>query len=217
MFDTIISVDVIDRNGRHIPGASVTWRVTYKGKSIECGPVFQGERPAEIQIASELDEPYVTITASYEGASKTERIKADKRHHTIKLVEVHVPKPENEPEGPSGLIDILNAARRAVPAVNYALGVVGVAAAGALIILILGYGRGAVIVLGGLLIAMLLLFAFARLAAVQNPWALRAGVLLLWAGVVFFCVFLLFTATAVAVAWPCNWARFLSFVETCPR
>jgi hypothetical protein len=75
------------------------------------------------------------------------------------------------PSAPVPALDpvaIINAARQAVPAVDYALGVAGVAAAGAIIGGLLGYTRVSIIVLGGILVAMILLFAFARLVAAQS-------------------------------------------------
>lgn len=106
-------------------------------------------------------------------------------------------------------ISILNAARKAVPAVNYALGAAGIAAAGAIIIGLLGNGRASIIVFGATFIAMVLLFGFARLVAAKNTAAVNAGVVLLWAVTIFFCTFLFFTATAVAAGWPPTWFRFL--------
>jgi tetratricopeptide (TPR) repeat protein len=108
-------------------------------------------------------------------------------------------------------LGILHAARQAVPAVDYALGAAGVAAAGAVITGLLGNGRAAIIILGGTLIAMLLLFGFARLVAAQSSSATLAGVVLLWAVIGFFCTFLIFTITAVAFRWPPAWAATLGF------
>jgi hypothetical protein len=110
-------------------------------------------------------------------------------------------------------INVLNAARRAVPAVDFALGVAGVAAAGALVTAFLGSGRAPIIILGGMLVAMLLLFVFSRLVAAQSPAITSAGVFLLWAVTLFFCAFLIFTITAVAVGWPAAWKSILG-IET---
>lgn len=86
-------------------------------------------------------------------------------------------------------VDILNKARQAVPAVDFALGVAGIAAAGALVIGFIGSGRTAFIILGGIFVAMVLLFGFARLVAAQNPAIVTAGIVLLWAVIAFFCIF----------------------------
>jgi hypothetical protein len=111
-------------------------------------------------------------------------------------------------------MEILNAARKAVPAVDYALGVAGVAAAGAIVIALIGRGQAAAIILGAVFVAMLLLFAFSRLVAAQNRSIVNAGIFLLWASITFFVVFLIFTTTAVAIQWPIPWARVLGVYET---
>jgi hypothetical protein len=99
-------------------------------------------------------------------------------------------------------VAILNAGLRAVPALKYALGVAGIAVLGAVVVGVLGSTRAAVVILGGMFVAMVLLFAFARLTASESPTITAAGVFLLWAVILFFCTFLVFTATAVAVRWP---------------
>jgi hypothetical protein len=109
-------------------------------------------------------------------------------------------------------VAILDAARKAVPAVDYALGAAGIAAAGSIVVALLGNGRAAIIIVGGLFIAMVLLFAFARLVTAQNAAAQSAGVSLLWMVIVFFGTFLAFTITAVAFHWPQAWAQILGIV-----
>src|SRR5262245_61574016 len=99
-------------------------------------------------------------------------------------------------------INILNAALRAVPALKYALGVAAIGVLGAVVVGLFGSTRAAVVILGGMFIGMLLLFAFARLTASESPAITSAGVFLLWAAILFFCTFLVFAATAVAVRWP---------------
>jgi hypothetical protein len=106
-------------------------------------------------------------------------------------------------------IGVLDAARKAVPAVDYALGAAGIAAAGAIVVAFLGNGRGAVIVLGGMLVAMVLLFVFARLLATRNAATIQAALALMWMVVAFFGLFLAFTATAIAIQWPPAWAQIL--------
>jgi hypothetical protein len=110
---------------------------------------------------------------------------------------------------PLSPLSILNAARKAVPAVDYALGAAGVAAAAAIIVAILGNGRAAFIILGAMLVAMILLFVFARLVTAQSPAVTQAGTVLLWMVIVFFGTFLFFTATAVAIDWPRAMVRLL--------
>ena len=107
-----------------------------------------------------------------------------------------------------------------MPAVNYALGAAGVAAAAAIVIgFIIGFmgkGQAAVIVLAAMLVAMLLLFAFAQLIKSKSGAMVRAGVALLWGVTVFFCAFQLFTVTAVAFGWPPAWTRVLGLAVDPP-
>jgi hypothetical protein len=107
------------------------------------------------------------------------------------------------------LLDIIKRAQQQVPAVRFALGVAGIAAAGAVVTALLGQGRVSIIVLGGVFVAMILLFAFSRLVASNSPSVNAAGTVLLWAVIVFFCSFLVFTTTAFAFYWPRAWADFI--------
>jgi hypothetical protein len=111
---------------------------------------------------------------------------------------------------------VLDAARKAVPAVDYALGAAGVAAAGAIIVSFLGNGRGAVIVLSGMLVAMILLFVFARLLAAKNKATTQAALALMWMVVVFFGIFLAFTVTAIAFKVPLGWVQVLGLEDPVP-
>jgi len=109
-------------------------------------------------------------------------------------------------------LDIINTARRAVPAVDFALAIAGVAAAASIVLYFVGRGPAAFIIMGGTLIAMILMFVFA--AIVKSGRDGGAGIFLLWAVVIFFTVFLVFTVTAVAAEWPPAWARLLGFETT---
>lgn len=109
----------------------------------------------------------------------------------------------------NSLLAIIGAARRRVPAVDYALGAAGIAAAGALVIGILGHGRAAAIILGGMLAAMFLLLLFDQLARTKTPAIMTAGISLMWAISIFFILFLIFTTTAVAFKWPIIWFDML--------
>jgi hypothetical protein len=118
--------------------------------------------------------------------------------------------------GHSGLYDplgILRAARQAVPAVDYALGAAGVAAAGAIIVGLLGYGKQSAIIIGATFVAMILLFAFGRLVVAKSRLIVWAGIAVLWAVVVLFCSFMLFTVTAFVFGWPALYARYLGIQE----
>jgi hypothetical protein len=107
------------------------------------------------------------------------------------------------------LTRFLREAIKQVPSVRYAFGAAGIAAAGALITLFLGYGRPAVIIWAGTFIAMVLLLVFANVATSKNRDLRRPGLVLVYVVTLFFCLFLVFTVTAFALSWPPNWAKFL--------
>jgi hypothetical protein len=117
-------------------------------------------------------------------------------------------------DGSLSPMKVLEAAIRAVPAVKYALGIAGIAAAGGIVISFLGSGRAAIIVLGGMFIAMVLLFVFARLIATRNRSVVTASLVLMWMVVAFFGIFLAFTVTAIAFKVPDAWARILGIEDT---
>jgi hypothetical protein len=109
----------------------------------------------------------------------------------------------------SNLLELITAAQKKVPAVKFALAVAAVAAAAAIVNATIGQGKASVVLLGGVFIAMILMFAFSRLVSSRNPSVTVAGVVLLWAVIIFFCTFLTFTVTAFALVWPEPWAEFL--------
>jgi hypothetical protein len=106
-------------------------------------------------------------------------------------------------------LQVLNAARQAVPAVDYALGVAGISAATAIVVFFVGRTQASIILVALVFIGMLLLFTFSRLAVAQDPPIRLAGVVLLWGVLVFFLLFLGFTATAFLFRAPSAWADFL--------
>src|SRR5438876_7546080 len=87
---------------------------------------------------------------------------------------------------------ILDKARKAVPAVNYALGVAGIAAAAAMVSWLVGNNNSSIILLSSSFVGMILLFIFAKLVASTAPSIQFAGVVLVWMVLVFFATFLLF-------------------------
>lgn len=111
---------------------------------------------------------------------------------------------------------VLMAAREAVPAVDYALGTAGIAAAGSIVTAFLGKGKVSIIIFGAMLVAMVLLFVFARLVASTSPMITYAGYFLTWAVVLFFVTFLVFTATAMAIGQPTIWAGVLGVGKPSP-
>ena len=115
------------------------------------------------------------------------------------------------------------ALRKAVPAVDFALGFAVVAALAALIIGFLGYARAALIIFAGMVVASLFVAICVRVFSGRNSALTLAGIATVWAVALFFITFLAFTATAVAFKWPPGWASILGFavepvrkVSVCP-
>jgi hypothetical protein len=125
-----------------------------------------------------------------------------------------VPKGRRQPDASvtvSSLspLGIVNAAMRAVPALKYALGLAAIAVLGSIVLSLLGSVHVAAVVVSAMLIGMMLLFVFARLVTTGGPAVIAASVVLVWVTVLFFCTFLVFTASAIAVRWPKPWAELL--------
>jgi hypothetical protein len=106
-------------------------------------------------------------------------------------------------------IEVLNEARRAVPAVNYAIGIAGIAVACAIVIDLLGESRTTLLILGSMLVGRLLLFLLGRLMQSESPAINVAAIAVTWGVALFFMSFLCFTTTAAAFYWPQPWAEFL--------
>jgi len=113
--------------------------------------------------------------------------------------------------------ELLQEARKIVPFLDYAVGVVGLAAAAAIVIFFLGYSRAAIFAIAAVLIGAILLFAISRLALSRNKASQFAGVVVLWAVIIFFLTFLGFTISAVAAGQPCNWAEVLGVTSQCSK
>lgn len=111
-------------------------------------------------------------------------------------------------------VTVINLARAKVPAVNYALGLAGIAAAAAIIIAMLGYSKASLVIVAVVGIGAVLLYAFSQLINSGGGGAVLAGSVLMWAIVAFFIIFLMFTTTAVAIGKPCNWVWFLNLPST---
>ncbi len=110
---------------------------------------------------------------------------------------------------------ILDKARKAVPAVNYALGIAGIAAAAAMLSFLVGNSNSSIILISSSFVGMILLFIFSKLVVSSAPSVQFAGVTLVWVVLVFFATFLVFTTTAFVLTWPCNWARVLGVTSEC--
>lgn len=118
------------------------------------------------------------------------------------------------PLGLPSLIRLINSASKKVPAVRYAFGLVGIAACGAVIALVLGTTKSAIVILSLTFLGSILLFVFARLSTSPNPSVFTAGLVLIWGVVGFFTLFLAMTTTAFVAAWPLPWAQFLGISLT---
>lgn len=111
---------------------------------------------------------------------------------------------------------------RAVPAVRYATGLVGIAAAAVIIRSLFGdlsFERILPILLGSILCMAILVILS---AAVEGPKAGRQPIakVFLWAACLFMMAFMLLTVTAVSVGWPTIWARLIlpeHAIEAQPR
>jgi uncharacterized MAPEG superfamily protein len=113
-------------------------------------------------------------------------------------------------------LTVIDAARKAVPAVNYALGVAGLAATASIVEFFVGKERESIIILGGIFVAMILLYIFGVLVSVskQRFFIYAASILLLYVVLLFFFIFLGFTVSAVAEGWPPAWAHVLGLETT---
>jgi hypothetical protein len=117
------------------------------------------------------------------------------------------------PDGPIislSPIDILRKAIVAVPAVKYALGVAGVAAAAAILVFFLGKSSNNIFLLGLVFVGMVLLFLFATLINSPSRSKQLAGEVLIWGVLSFFFLFLIFTTSAFVTGLPCNWTNLLT-------
>jgi hypothetical protein len=110
---------------------------------------------------------------------------------------------------------MLNAARKAVPAVNYALGLVGIGAAAAIIVGLVGYSRGAIILFALMLVGMVLLFVISRLFKSRSRWVYGAAHTLLWGIILVFIAFIILSLSAVSFRYPCPLAMALGVTESC--
>jgi hypothetical protein len=111
--------------------------------------------------------------------------------------------------GFDGLLHTIDAAIKKVPAVKYAFGLAGIAACGAIVALLLGTTKTALVLLSLTFIGAVLLFIFAKLSTSSNPAIYTAGSVLVWVVVGFFTFFSVITTTAFVGAWPQPWADFL--------
>jgi len=110
-------------------------------------------------------------------------------------------------------IQVLREAIKAVPAVKYALGVVGVGAAAAVILALLGHWQGIPIIFGGVLVGMVLLFVFTRLVESSGSVTKAPVTILVWCVIIFFCVFMILTVTVFTIDWPPRWGFMIGGID----
>jgi hypothetical protein len=126
------------------------------------------------------------------------------------------PLHKDDPTGPTNPWSVLIYATDRVPALRYAIGVAGIAAAVSIVAaLTQGYSIVTTISVGLLIVGMVVLYLFARLVTSKATTVHNAGLVLMWTVVAFVIVFMVFTTTAVAVGWPCNWAELLHLRTFC--
>lgn len=114
-------------------------------------------------------------------------------------------------------LKILNEARKSVPVVKYALGVVGVAAAASLVSAYVGQGFASVLLVGFVFVGMILLFLFSELVSSESSSVKLAGVVLLWAVVLFFVTFLALTVSAFVFKAPTAMVKILKIEPVDPQ
>jgi uncharacterized protein YjbI with pentapeptide repeats len=110
----------------------------------------------------------------------------------------------------AGLLALIQEAQRSVPAVKYALGVVGIAAAAGIVSGVLGHTRSALLLLTLIFVGMVLLFLFARLVSSgPSPSIQLAANVIMWTIVLVFSAALFLGLLAVAARWPPGVVNFL--------
>jgi hypothetical protein len=123
----------------------------------------------------------------------------------------------NGSESPTTLVDLstlvglLKVAQVQVPALKYALGVVGLAAAGGIVGLIVGYQRTSIILFVLMFVGMVILFLFSILVRNGSSYsAILAANVFLWTIVAVFCLSLVFGFSAMVLHKPKGLYEFLN-------
>jgi hypothetical protein len=114
-------------------------------------------------------------------------------------------------------LSLLNTAIQAVPSVRYALGLSGVAAAGAIITsLVSGYTFMTPVTVGLVFLGMVVLILVSIVAAATvSKSSFFAGQVLLWAVTIFVVASLGLTISALAIGVPCHWNELLTHRPDC--
>jgi hypothetical protein len=103
---------------------------------------------------------------------------------------------------------VISAAIAEVPAVRFALGLAGVAAAASVVGTFVGSGSAAIVTMVAMLLGMLCLYIVSVITTggEVKPLPLHAAVVL-WAVTLFMCAMLSLLTTALAFGWPDHFAR----------
>jgi hypothetical protein len=112
-------------------------------------------------------------------------------------------------------LKVLSVAIKAVPAVGFALGLAGIAAAASIIGAFVGTGPAAIVTMVSMLVGMVALYLISVITTGGDIKPLPPpAALLLWAVTVFICTMLSFLTTAVAFGWPDNFAQAIGVKQT---
>jgi hypothetical protein len=201
--DGAINIHVYDANHRPLKGAEVSIRGKHKGQLKSLGQATTlgfSDRPVRIQWSGKLDDPYIEVHVSYAGEEQQARVHTDGGDHTFIMNYASDDADSNAGLGYLG--GLIDRAIKAVPRVRFAMGVVGVGAAAAIINAILGLNRLAFVSILAMFAAMILLYIFSRIEHTTDPVVKFGGRLLVIVTVVVFAVFLGSSLAAAVVCWP---------------
>lgn len=107
------------------------------------------------------------------------------------------------------LMNYLKSARKAVPAVRYAIGLIGVAAAGTIISTIAGQGKAAILLTGMVFVGMILLYVFSIATRSDNISIKKASAFLIWIVVASFSASLVLILSAISFGEPSGMRDFI--------
>jgi len=108
---------------------------------------------------------------------------------------------------------IIQAASRRLPSIKYALGVVAISAAAALVFAFTARIPKFPLVIIGVCALMILLVIFAVISRASTRIAVGPAVLLVWSIAILFVLFIAAALSAIATSQPCNLARELGVVD----
>jgi hypothetical protein len=116
---------------------------------------------------------------------------------------------KNPNEDVGAVFPVINDARKAVPSVNYAMGLAGIAAATSLIVIFIGNKTSGYILFAITFIGMVLLFIFSRLIKSKSSATYFASLFLMWSILIFFVSFLIMTISVFITGKPRTWGEII--------